>query len=46
MSRGNAGTTEGEGSSRRHRGIKATKEARKVRKETEEETDHIKREGA
>ena len=27
-------------------GIKATKEARKVRKETEEETDHIQREGA
>lgn len=46
MSRGNAGTTEGEESSRRHRGIKATKEARKVRKETKEETGYTQREGA
>lgn len=35
-----------QGSSRRHRGIKATKEVKKVRKETKEETDHIQREGA
>lgn len=47
MSRGNAGTTtEGERSSRRHRGIKATKEAREVTKEMEEETGHTQREGA
>jgi len=37
---------EGAVPSRRHRGIKATKEARKVREDTEEETDLTQREGA
>lgn len=47
MSKSNAGTaTEGKGSCRRHSGIKSTMLVRRARKETEEETDCIQREGA